>query len=995
MTPLSATTSLGRMVLYVGVDSRGMTTGLTEVQRKVATIGQDLRFLGMQLTTTVTAPLFAVGAVAVKSFANFDAAITKSISIMGKAGETLRPQLEAAAKQISAKSITPLKDLGGAYYYLASSGMDAKQSLMSLATVEKFAVAGTFALEKATSLLTDSLAALKLKTSDYAQNLRNLQRLSDVLVRADIVANASTEQFAKALTNKAGAAIKMVNKDLEEGVAILAAFAAQGLKGAAAGIALHTFLREIQRASIRKSNVWSAYGISAFDQYGKLLKISAILRQLEVRTNNLSDAQKRWMFIQMGFQDKALGVLYQLIGMSDKIDDYEKSLRRAAGTTEEVANKQLKSFTNQMKNLWNQMVLVGVEIGARMAPYLEKLSNLIKRGLQWWWNLSDATKDLIVKWGLFAFGIGPVFLILSKIILSFTGLAAMMNTVISLTSVFTGGFLKVGKLFSGPVSLLVAPINFLIKGVQALSWKMIPLLGIISAIVPSLAPLLLMIGAAAPLVGGLFGKLTLVTGLIPGFVKLGATVAFFLSLWKSAAPLLKGGVESLKGMSFQDIWNRALSAASNYFYYVIGFLSHFRENMSILWTWFQANWRNVLLDARNVFVTFLSNLWTNFKMMMGYIFSYVGGLASMVLSVSFKSINEMLYRYVLSFAAFLTSFFSSVASSLWYSLSTAFKNIMAEMKHMVDNMFSLFDGFVNMMQKLPGRVVSAIGDKLNPFGGVGSKEYRNQMLSWMLRGGDKPFSYVPSYKTLKSGIADDFTAGYLRTAKTPPQLQTIQTPSFQETLKAAYDSQKSWMNIAPDSITKEWVSGLKEGFKDVSKNLWTGLKEGFDGMRRPLEGFESSIKELPKVNTDMTKALVNALNPEKSVWMGSTTVSDSGINDVGYNPLVDVYLDPNNNPITGQWKSRSPQLSTKYGDLGLLMGGPATMPFVYRTSLSEAMQLMEQQASLSADLSNMEGESAYEAYETADTSVYAPGVESRLDTLISTVKESPWNAVAS
>lgn len=993
MTPTSSAISLGRMILYVGVDSRGMTTGLTEVQRKVATVGQDLRFLGMQLTSTVTAPLVAVGAVAVKSFASFDAAITKSISIMGKAGDILRPQLEDTAKQISARSITPLRDLGAAYYYLASSGMDAKQSLMSLATVEKFAVAGAFGLEKATSLLTDSLAALKLKTADYNQNLRNLQRLSDALVRADIVANASTEQFARALTNKAGAAIKMVNKDLEEGIAILAAFAAQGLKGAAAGMALYTFLREIQRSSIRKANIWSMYGINAFDQTGTLLKVSTILRQIEKATDNLTDAQKRWMFMQMGFQDKALGVLYQLIGMSDKIDEYEKALRSAAGTTEEVANRQLRSFTNQMKNLWNQIVLVGVEIGQRLVPYIEKLSNLIKRGLQWWWGLSDATKDLVVKWGLFVFGLGPVLLITSKIILSFTGLAAMMNTVISLVSGLVGGFAKVGRVFSGPFSLFIKPLNFLLKGIQSLSWGMVPLLGTISALVPALAPLLFMIGAAAPLIGGIFGKLTLITGILPGFVKLAATIAFFLSLWKTAAPLLKGGVDALKSMSFQDMWNYALSAASQYFYYVIGFLAHFRENMVILWTWFQANWRNVLTDAGNVFVVFLSNLWTNFKTILSPFFGYIGQLFSLVVSVSFKSINDMLYKYIISAGAFLTAFFSSIASTIWTTLSSVFVNVLMYLQHMIGEMYSLFDGFLNMMQKLPGRIMSAIGSKLNPFGGVGSKEYRKQLLAWMSTEGNKPFSYVPPHKTLGSAMVGDFSAGYSRTGRPYPPYTTPQTPSFQDTLKQALDAQKGWLNLAPDSIAKEWTSGLKEGFKDVSKNLWTGLKEGFDGMRRPLEGFQSSIKELPKVNTDMTKALVNALNPEKSVWMGSTSSTLSGgLNDVGYNPLVDVYLDPNNNPITGQWQPRYAQPGT---NLMYEMGGPATMPFVYRTSLSEAMQLMEQQASLSADLSNMEGESAYEAYETADTSVYAPGVESRLDTLISTVKESPWNAVAS
>jgi len=52
------------------------------------------------------------------------------------------------------------------------------------------------------------------------------------LVGANTLANASVEQFSKSLTNMAAAALTNANKGLEEGVAILAAFADKGIKGA-------------------------------------------------------------------------------------------------------------------------------------------------------------------------------------------------------------------------------------------------------------------------------------------------------------------------------------------------------------------------------------------------------------------------------------------------------------------------------------------------------------------------------------------------------------------------------------------------------------------------------------------------------------------------------------------------------------------------------------------------------------------------------------------
>jgi len=89
-----------------------------------------------------------------------------------------------------------------------------------------------FDMARATDLLTDAQSALGLTIRDDAiANMEEMVRVSDVLVRANTLANASVEQFSVALTTKSGAALRALNKDMEEGVAVLAAFADQGIKG--------------------------------------------------------------------------------------------------------------------------------------------------------------------------------------------------------------------------------------------------------------------------------------------------------------------------------------------------------------------------------------------------------------------------------------------------------------------------------------------------------------------------------------------------------------------------------------------------------------------------------------------------------------------------------------------------------------------------------------------------------------------------------------------
>jgi TP901 family phage tail tape measure protein len=102
------------------------------------------------------------------------------------------------------------------FFFLASAGLDAQQSIEALPQVAAFAKAGMFDMATATDLATDAQSALGLTVDDAQQNLVNLTRVTDVFAKANALANTSVEQVANAITTKAGVALRSVNKDLEE-----------------------------------------------------------------------------------------------------------------------------------------------------------------------------------------------------------------------------------------------------------------------------------------------------------------------------------------------------------------------------------------------------------------------------------------------------------------------------------------------------------------------------------------------------------------------------------------------------------------------------------------------------------------------------------------------------------------------------------------------------------------------------------------------------------
>ena len=256
-------------------------------------LGKQLTSVGKKLTLGLTAPITAFAALTIKTFGDFDQAMTESTAIMGKLSDEMKNRMTDAAKEIAKQTTFSATEAAESFFFLASAGLSAEQSIAALPRVAKFAQAGAFDMARATDLLTDAQSALGLTVEDTAQNMENMNRVSDVLVKANTLANAKVEEFSEALTNRAGAALRLLNKDLEEGVAVLGVFADQGIKGQRAGEQLSIVLRDLQTASLDNKEAFQAASVTVFDQAGNLRNLADITDDLTRRLAPMTDEQKK------------------------------------------------------------------------------------------------------------------------------------------------------------------------------------------------------------------------------------------------------------------------------------------------------------------------------------------------------------------------------------------------------------------------------------------------------------------------------------------------------------------------------------------------------------------------------------------------------------------------------------------------------------------------------------------------------------------------------
>jgi TP901 family phage tail tape measure protein len=311
----------------------------------------------------------------VMMFAKFDQKLQQSIAIMDKVDATMRRKLGDTARQVSRELNLSAADVAEGYYFLASAGFTAEQSLKALPAIATFAKAGMMDLAKATELMTQAQSALGMKSEDANQNLINLQYIMDAISAAAAKSQATISQFADALSNKAGASLRMFHKDVSEGVAALAVMADQGVKGRLAGERLDIFLRQVTQAATKHASVFKAYGITIFDGAGKMRHFADIVDDLTKSLGSLSDENQVLALEQLGFQVRTIAVIKSFIGMGDKIREYETLMKSAGGVTEKMAKEQLKTPIEQFGLMKQKINDARMELGEALIPALTDFGN--------------------------------------------------------------------------------------------------------------------------------------------------------------------------------------------------------------------------------------------------------------------------------------------------------------------------------------------------------------------------------------------------------------------------------------------------------------------------------------------------------------------------------------------------------------------------------------------------------------------------------------------
>lgn len=457
---------VGSAVGYLDLDISGFLNGLksaqdeagktsTSITDKLDAVGSKLSKAGTKMTALVTTPIVGAGTAAVKTAANFESAMSKVSAISGATGDDL-DALTEKAKEMGESTKFSASESAGAFQYMAMAGWKTEQMLSGIEGIMNLAAASGEDLATTSDIVTDALTAFGLGAEDSAH-------FADVLAAASSNANTNVSMLGESFKYVAPLAGALGYSAEDIGVA-LGLMANAGIKAGQAGTSLRSAISGLISPSKDAVGWMESLGISITNEDGTMKSLAEVMDMLREKMSGLSEAEQAEAASAM-FGERAMSGMLAIVNASAA--DYDKltdALADADGTAKNMADTMNNNLNGQLVLLKSQIEGVAIKLGNILIPIIKKVVDKISEWVDWFSNLSEEQQKLILKIAGIVAVIGPLLLIVGKIITAVSTLIKIINAIktamIALNAI----------MFANPIFLIIAAVGALIA-IFVLLWN--------------------------------------------------------------------------------------------------------------------------------------------------------------------------------------------------------------------------------------------------------------------------------------------------------------------------------------------------------------------------------------------------------------------------------------------------------------------------------------------------------------------------------------------
>lgn len=412
---------LGKGAAATQAFASNLSASITKNDQHIRTLSTGVGLLGV-----------AVGAgvgVAVKSFADFDAAMS-SVAATGQDARNNLSGLREAAIQAGADTKYSASEAAGGLEALAKAGVSAKDQLGGgLTGALSLAAAGN-------QTVAESAETAASAMSQFGLSGKDVPHIADLLAQAAGTAQGEVSDMAAAL-NQGGLVANQFGLSIEETAQSLALFAKNGLLGSDAGTSFKTMLTSLYAPAGAGAQALAKLGVSAYDASGKIKPIGAVLDQLKGQLDGLTEKDRNRVMRDIFGSDaiRAGTILLKdgSAGLRQMADEFGNF-----GSAADVARIKMDNLSGDLEQLGGSFETALIGLGEGANGPLRVLVQGATEGVNAFNDLGSRTKSalLAVGGGLAALAVGAaglgklvVFVNEAKTALSALGATAKGTTI--------------------------------------------------------------------------------------------------------------------------------------------------------------------------------------------------------------------------------------------------------------------------------------------------------------------------------------------------------------------------------------------------------------------------------------------------------------------------------------------------------------------------------------------------------------------------------------
>lgn len=462
--------NVGTAVGYLDLDSSKFKNGLKAAQSSLSeftnksndagtrfqALGSSLKSVGGAITKTVSLPLLALGAGALKVAGDFEAGMSEVSVITGATGKDMQA-LEKQAKTLGATTKFSARDAAEGMKYFGMAGYDTNQIMSALPSTLNLAAAGNVDLGIACDIVSDAMTGLGMSANETT-------KFTDIMAATITNSNTSVELMGETLkyVGPVAGTLGIGMGDLSVAIGLMGN---AGIKGSQAGTALRAGLTNLVKPTKEMKTAMEKYGVELVKNADGSVNMMGTMENLRSTLGGLDQATQAQALATI-FGKEAMSAWASVVNASE--GDFNKlsdAIANSDGKASDMANTMQNNLKGSIDNMKSAFEGLLITIGERLIPVFRSLVDGITGVFTWFNNLNPVIQNIIIGVGGFLAVLGPLLLIVGNVIIFVTKLGMAISTLVTF---FSAGGAGAGLLataiafLTGPIGLTIAAITALI-----------------------------------------------------------------------------------------------------------------------------------------------------------------------------------------------------------------------------------------------------------------------------------------------------------------------------------------------------------------------------------------------------------------------------------------------------------------------------------------------------------------------------------------------------